>query len=156
MAPIARLARITTLALVAFVALGTAEAAPDWESRQPALDPFRTLIEKPKRPDPRPVDPVPVPLTPRPAPIRPISLEVLALVRGERASSQMALIEYRGQEYLIRKDWDGSGESSFDQRFRVKELTGDELVLYDRQAKRLQRVDLADRAGKGLELSAAR
>ena len=158
MAPIARLARITTLALVAFVALGAAQAAPDFagEGAQPALDPFRSLMEKPKRPVPGPREPVPVPL-PAPKPrVRPISLEVLALVRGPQDGTQMALIQYAGEEYLVRTGWDGAGEAGFDRRFQVKELADDELVLFDKLVGRLQRVDLAERAGEGLELSFAR
>lgn len=156
MAPIARIARIARLAALTLVFAAASQAAPDLGAAQPALDPFMSLIEKPvpRRDDIRP--PVPVPLPPQPKAIAPIAVEVLALVRGRGDGTQMALIQYRGEEFLVRQGWDGAGETGFDGRFKVVALADDELVLYDLQAKRRQRVDLAERAGDGLELSAAR
>jgi len=92
-------------------------------SASPALDPFVSLIER-KKPEPRPTTPVVV--KPRPPVKRgppPLVIDVLARVGG--ADEEMALIAYKGGEFLVGKGWDGVGEDGFDGRFRVIEVEGD-------------------------------
>ncbi len=122
---------------LAFLLTGSL-CANQWEqdhsaARKPSVDPFASLIEKPKPPEPVRPPVVITPDTPKVKRVQALVLEISAVLSSE--ADRLALIEYQGQEYLVGKNWDGTSEKQFDGRFSVVEVHADSVVVYDTWTK---------------------
>lgn len=127
---------VAVLTMAAAVAPGRADlvdpADVDLDSLRELArrDPFVVLVEAPKaRTVQKPPETVLVPPPPPPAP-PPLVVEVAAVARAPER--QVALIRYRGEEYLVHPGWTGEGIDGFDGRFRVKAFETGMLVVEDR------------------------
>lgn len=121
--------RSLALALVALLgALSPALATPD-EASRPATDPFVILVEKPKPPPPPVPDRTKVVLPTLPRKPPPVIVKLLTLVTAGKET--LALVSYKGEEYVVGSGWNGADEEGFDRAFRVVSVGRDELVLYD-------------------------
>jgi len=120
--------------LAALASAGLALAAPTAASAdtRPATDPFVVLLEPPARPAP-PAPPPDVVTLPRPAPPPPpLMIELLGFVQDGDSGEALAVIEYRGREYVVGDGWSGDPDDSrFDGRFRVVEVGREHLEVYD-------------------------
>ncbi len=104
----------------------------------PERDPFRVLVQEPRRVEPPPapaVDeqrPVVVPIAP------PLSLSVTGF--GGENGANLAVLRYEGSDYLVDKGW-LSTDGAFEVR-QIRPLGGGsaDVVVYDRGAQRLQTV----------------
>jgi hypothetical protein len=124
------IAGVMALGLLAGVASAQDAAAP---GGKPSLDPFLTLIEK-KRKAPPPKKPTVFrPPPPTVARIPPLVVKMSTVISS--GEEHMAVIEYKGQDYVVGKGWDGAGEKDFDGRFRVVDVDIDKIVVYDTKAK---------------------
>lgn len=120
------------LALGLMTGIAGAQDAPA-PGGKPSLDPFLTLIEKPERKAPPKQPTVFRPPPPTVERIPPLVVKMSTVISS--GDEHMAVIEYKGQDYVVGKGWDGSGESDFDGRFRVVDVDTDKLVVYDTKAK---------------------
>jgi len=99
--------------------------------RAPAHDPFRVLVEKPRK-----VDPMPYP-SPQPEPVKqvplppPLTLTVNAIA-GED-TSYVAVITYQGQDHIVEPGWE-----SRDRKFIVKTVSSDKVEVFSTVTKALQ------------------
>lgn len=112
----------------------TRVAAQDYSPDQkPSLDPFVILIEKPKPPAPPKQATVFRPPAPTVRQIPPLVVSINALISS--GDEYMAVIEYKGNDYVVGKGWDGTGEKEFDGRFKVVEIEDDKITVFDTVAK---------------------
>lgn len=141
------LASAALLALLAGAAFAQAEE-PSADSK-PALDPFVVLIEPPKKPPPPAPPRVITPSAPSKPQIEPLNIKYTAMIAG--GDERLAVIEYKGNDYIVGKQWppDDLVDGNFDKRFKVLEVHEDRLIVFDNKAKqrrtfRREQVDATD------------
>lgn len=108
------------------------------QSGTPEHDPFRVLVQEPRRVEP---PPQPTNADPRPAPAPvapPLSLSVTGF--GGENGANLAVLRYEGSDFLVDEGW-----LSTDGAFEVRQIRplgggGADVVVYDRGAQRLQTV----------------
>jgi len=142
-----RTARLLAPVLVAgLLGLGPALAQEDFSpDAKPSRDPFVVLIEKPK-PKRRPTKPTAFrPPPPTRKRIPPLVIKISALISS--GDETMAVIEYKGADYVVGKGWDGTDEDGFDKRFKVVDVEDDKVIVFDKEAK--QRRTIREGGGPG-------
>ena len=122
-----------TAGVMALGLLAGVAAAQDAAGGKPSLDPFLTLIEKKRRTAPAKKPTVFRPPPPTVQRIPPLVVKMSTVISS--GDEHMAVIEYKGQDFVVGKGWDGAGEDGFDGRFRVVDVDTDKIVVYDTKAK---------------------
>lgn len=134
-----RPARLRSSLVLSAVLLGLSFPAPTWAG--PHLDPFVSLVERPKRREKKREPIRVVPPTPVRKRVPALQLRVEFWV-GDEAGEEAAVVSYQGQDYLVHPGWDGDGEDQFDGRFRVLEVEQGAVLVFDEKRKERRRFEL--------------
>lgn len=123
------------------------------KAQKPALDPFVVLVEKPKpkRPVARPT--VRRPSRPQAPRVPPLTIKIQTIIGA--GDENLAVIEYKGNELIVGKGWPEGDEPppGWDKRFKVVEVSGEKMIVYDQLAKQRKTVRLSDDfSAEGVEL----
>ncbi len=122
------------LVLALGLAAGSVRAQAEYDpDAKPALDPFVVLIAPPPPPAPPPVQTTFQPQVQAAPQVPPLVLKIQTIIGA--GDDNLAVIDYKGAEYIVGKGWEGADESNFDKRFKVVEVESDKMIVYDGHTK---------------------